>query len=492
MNEPWYASATELARAIRAGRIGSLEALEHYLDRVDRLNPAINALVIQDRDGARARARAADAALARGEDWGALHGVPITLKEANDRRGMPSSWGLPAYADNIADQDGVGVARLESAGAVIFGKTNVPAACADFQTFNEVYGETRNPWALDRVPGGSSGGAAAALAAGMTALELGSDIGGSIRNPSHFCGVFGHKPTWELIPSRGHALGALRPADLAVVGPMARSAEDLELAMRLLAAPDTLEARGRRVTLTGLDKPISALRIAVWADDPQAPVSAEIADRVHAVGQRFAAAGATVDTAARPAFDPAGAHQTYLTLLHTALTGSMSESQFAEQIARADRLSPGDHRWAAQLTRAQTIRHRDWIAADEARHALRWAWHRFFEQWDLVLMPVMPTVAFPHDQRPISQRSLQVDGVQRHYYDCLFWAGLATTSLLPSTVIPAGTGREGLPIGVQLVGPAYGDLVTIQVARWLEREGLCFVAPPDLERRMAAATAGSR
>ncbi|MEN9316673.1 MAG: hypothetical protein RIS35_3066 [Pseudomonadota bacterium] len=485
MQEPWYASAAALAREIRAGRLSAHEALEAFLARVDRLNPAINAIVVEDREGARARARAADAALARGEDWGPLHGVPITIKEANDRVGMPSTWGLPELAGNFPDQDAVAVERLEAAGAVIFGKTNVPVACSDFQSFNDVYGVTRNPWDLARVPGGSSGGAAAALAAGLTALELGSDIGGSIRNPAHFCGVFGHKPTWELVPMRGHGMGALRPADLAVVGPMARSAEDLELAMRLLAAPDELDARGRRVALEGLGKPVSALRVAVWADDPCAPVSAEVADRVREVGARFAAAGATVDERARPAFDAARAHETYLALLHTALTGSMTDAQFADQRARAARLAPEDRRWAAQLVRAQTMAHRDWILADEARHALRWAWHRFFQDWDLVLMPVMPTAAFAHDHRPVSKRSITVDGVDRHYYDCLFWAGLPTASLLPSTVVPTGVGREGLPIGVQLVGPAWGDLATIQAARWLETRGLAFVAPPDLDARVA-------
>lgn len=485
MNDPWYVSATDLARAIRAGRLGAQEALEAFLGRVDRLNPAINAIVVEDREGARARAAAADAALARGEDWGPLHGVPITIKEANDRVGMPSTWGLPELAGNFPDSDAVAVVRLEAAGAVVFGKTNVPVACADFQSFNDVYGVTRNPWNPDRVPGGSSGGAAAALAAGLTALELGSDIGGSIRNPAHFCGVYGHKPTWELVPMRGHGMGALRPADLAVVGPMARSAEDLELAMRLLAAPDELDARGRRVALRGLDRPVSALRVAVWADDALAPVSGEIADRVREVGARFAAAGATVDERARPDFDAARAHETYLALLHTALTGSMTDAQFAEQVGRAARLGPEDRRWAAQLARAQTMRHRDWILADEARHGLRWAWHRFFQSWDLVLMPVMPTTAFPHDHRPVSKRWIAVDGVDRHYYDCLFWAGLPTASYLPATVVPTGLGRDRLPIGVQIVGPAFGDLATIQAARWLEGRGLGFAPPPDFDARTA-------
>jgi amidase len=330
------------------------------------------------------------------------------------------------------------------------------------------------------VPGGSSGGAAAALAAGLTGLELGSDIGGSIRNPSHFCGVFGHKPSWELIPSRGHGLGALRPTDIAVVGPMARSATDLELALRVLAGPDEIEAGGYAARLEGLGRPLSSLRVAVWADDPLAPVSAEVAGRVRTVAAALASAGAQVDERARPDFDPSDAHDTYLQLLWAALAAGLPEAEFQRQVERAQALSADDRDWGSRMLRAQTMRHRDWARLDEARTALRWAWHRFFQRHDVLLMPVMPVPAFAHDHRPFSQRSLAVDGQPRHYFDCLFWAGLPGASHLPSTVIPTGAGRDGLPIGVQLVGPAFGDLKTIQLAQLLEARGFAFVPPPAL------------
>ena len=490
MRDPWFASATELAREIRQGRIRAVDLLEMHFARVDRINPSINAIVLQDREGARARAAQADAATARGVRWGPLHGVPVTLKESNDRAGMPSTWGFPDRRGNVPGEDAVAVSRLEAAGAIVFGKTNVPVALADFQSYNEVYGVTRNPWNPDRVPGGSSGGAAAALAAGLTALEIGSDIGGSIRNPAHFCGIFGHKPTWELLPSRGHGLGRLQPTDIAVVGPMARSAADLELALRLLAGPDELAAAGMKADLRGLDRPLSSLRVAVWADDARAPVAAEVAQRVRKVAGALASAGAEVDEDARPDFDPSRAHDTYLTLLWAALAGSLADDQFQRQVGRAESLSQDDVDWGSRMLRAQTLRHRDWLAVDEARTALRWAWHRFFQRWDVLLMPVMPVAAFPHDHRPFSQRSLEVDGERRHYFDCLFWAGLAGASYLPSTVIPTGPGAEGLPIGVQIVGPGFGDLLTIQLAQQLESRGFTFMPPPEGGAPQAARPSG--
>jgi amidase len=254
MDELHYQSATTLARALRDGRLGARELLEHFLVRIDRHNPALNALVWQDREGARARADAADAARARGEPLGPLHGLPMTIKESYNLAGAPSTWGVPELRGNLADEDALAVQRLKAAGANVFGKTNVPLRLADFQSYNDIYGTTENPWCKGRTPGGSSGGSAAALAAGLTGLEIGSDIGGSIRNPAHFCGVFGHKPTWGLLPPRGHALGgALSPTDISVIGPLARSADDLETALRLMAGPDALEAAGLQLDLPELD-----------------------------------------------------------------------------------------------------------------------------------------------------------------------------------------------------------------------------------------------
>src|SRR3989338_4227147 len=227
-----FRSARQLASAIRRKKLGALELLELYLARVERYTPRLNAIIATDLDAARKRARAADRALARGEVWGPLHGVPMTIKESFDVVGMPTTWGLPELKDNYPPRNALAVDRFLAAGVVLFGKTNVPLYLADWQSFNVVYGTTNNPWDLSRVPGGSSGGSAAALAAGLTGLEAGSDIGASIRNPAHYCGVFGHKPTYGIAPPRGQALpGRISSTDIAVVGPMARRAEDLDAAL---------------------------------------------------------------------------------------------------------------------------------------------------------------------------------------------------------------------------------------------------------------------
>ena len=237
---------------IQRREVGCEELLDHYLDRVERFNPTLNAIVVLDADGARERARAADAALARGEVWGPLHGVPMTIKESYNVAGTPTTWGMPDLSNNIAAEDALSVQRLKAAGVVLFGKTNVPLGLADFQSYNEIYGTTSNPWDTDRIPGGSSGGSAAALAAGMTGFESGSDIGGSIRNPAHYCGVFGHKPTWGLLPPRGHAMpGVLAQPDLSVIGPLGRGASDLELGVTAMAGPDEIQGAGYELRLRG-------------------------------------------------------------------------------------------------------------------------------------------------------------------------------------------------------------------------------------------------
>jgi amidase len=219
-----YKSALELTQASSI-KIGCLELLDHFLARVEKFNPQLNAIIWMDRDRARKRAKAADAALKKGKRFGPLHGVPMTIKESYQVAGSPSTWGAPALKDNISDATAVAAQRMIDAGVTLFGKTNVPLMLADWQSYNAVYGVTRNPWDLDRTPGGSSGGSAAALSAGLTGIDAGSDIGSSIRNPAHYCGVFGHKPTYGLITPRGHALpGAVAPADISVIGPLARSA----------------------------------------------------------------------------------------------------------------------------------------------------------------------------------------------------------------------------------------------------------------------------
>ena len=473
-----FRSAIELVRDIKAGRTSARALLELYLQRVDRLNPVLNAIVVQDRHAARLRADAADAALARGEDWGPLHGLPMTVKESYNLTGQATTWGIPALRHNIAGRNAVSVQRLIDAGANVFGKTNVPIELGDFQSYNAIYGTTRNPWDPTRTPGGSSGGSAAALAAGLTGLEMGSDIGGSIRNPAHYCGVFGHKPSWGLVPHNGQSLSDSRTGvDIAVLGPLARSAADLELALRLTAEPDELDRPGLRFDLPVLAKPVSALRIAVWHSDPICPASADVRARVDAVAAALGAAGAHIDAAARPAFSAEHSHGIYRALLMAAIGSRTPPAPFAASVARANALQADDPSELARMLRHQTLRLNDWTVLDEARARLRKGWQVFFQDHDFMITPIMPTSAFAHDHGPFGGRTITIDGVAYPYFNQTFWAGLSGVALLPSTVIPTGPDAAGLPIGVQIIGPMWGDLQTIQLAQHLERLGFAFQTP---------------
>ncbi len=462
-----FDSATQLVAKLRSGKVKARDLLEEYLDRVDRFNPALNAVIWEDRANAR---KAAD----RADQSAPLAGLPMTVKEAYDLTGSPTTWGIPELKNNISTSDAVVVERLRAAGAVIFGKTNVPLALGDFQSYNAIYGTTNNPWDVKCGPGGSSGGSAAALAAGLCGLEMGSDIGGSIRNPAHFCGVFGHKPTFGLVPNRGHAPpGILGSVDIAVVGPMARSAADLDLALDITGAPDALDPPRPALAPFG-DRKLKDLRIAVWADDGVASVSNACRAGVERVAEVAREAGAKVDTKARPAFDSAHSHEVYSGLLQAALAVSLPPDVYEAQRRLAMSSDQSD---AAQLARAQTADHRTWLIQNEAREKLRWAWHEFFKQFDVVLAPVTLTPAFAHNHAPNNERTIKVDNELRPYWSQVFWAGLTGVAYLPSTVIPAGQG-EALPVGVQIIGPSWGDRTTIGVARLLEAEGFGFQAPP--------------
>lgn len=475
-----FQSALGIARSIREGEITARAALEHFLDRVDRLNGPINAVIWQDRDGARARADAADKARTAGAPLGPLHGVPMTIKESYQFSESPTTMGIPQMRDNVTARDALAVTRMSAAGANVFGKTNVPIRLADFQSYNEIYGQTNNPWNLERTPGGSSGGSAAALAAGLTGLEIGSDIGGSIRNPAHFCGVFGHKPTWGLCPPRGHSLDdSVAPTDISVIGPLARSADDLEVALRAMAGPDEIESPGLRLDLPTLEAPMSGLRIGVWASaDPFCPSSSGVGARVQAVADALGRAGARIDDKARPAFDPEHSHQTFSALLSVAMAARLQDDLFQQRVASADAAPADDTRPAVVQARWQTMRHRDWSRLNEARTKLRWAWRRFFDEVDFLITPVMPTTAFPHDHGPEGGRRIEIDGQPLPYFNQTFWAGLAGVAFLPGTVFPAGPAPDGLPVGLQIIGPAYGDLRTIALAQRLEAMGFGFTPPP--------------
>jgi amidase len=476
-----FRSAKQLAADVRNKKIGCLELLELYLTRVEKYDGALNAVVVRDFDRARTRARAADRALARRQAWGPLHGVPMTIKESYDVAGLPTTWGVPAHAKNVATTNAVVVDRLLAAGVVLFGKTNVPLFLADWQSYNAIYGTTNNPWDVARAPGGSSGGSAAALAAGLTGLEAGSDIGSSIRNPAHFCGVYGHKPTWGIVPRTGQALPwQTAPVDIDVVGPLARSTDDLALALSVMAGPEAIEAAGWQLRLAPpRRKRLRDFKVALMLDAPGMAVDREVQDRLQALGDFLGRQKAKVDDRARPAIDPAEAFAVYTRLLRAATSDRQSDADFEQNAAIARGLAADDQSYYARATRAAVLSHRDWLAANETRHRMRRAWADFFTTYDLLLCPVAGTAAFPHDHSGERyERTLTINGRRVLVTDHLFWAGYSGAFYLPSTAAPCGFTPGGLPVGVQIVGPQYGDLTCLAFARHLEREYQAFVPPP--------------
>jgi amidase len=484
MSELDGASATEHVAALRRREIGSRELLEHFLHRIERWNDGVNAVVTLDVERARAAADAADRALASGAGEGALFGLPMTVKDSFETAGLRSTCGVPELAGHVPGTDAIAVARLRAAGAVIFGKTNTPTWAGDWQTTNPIFGTTNNPWDRGRTPGGSSGGSAAALAAGFTSLELGSDIGGSIRVPAHCCGVFGHKPSHGLVPQRGHLPGppgTRSEYDLNVVGPLGRSVDDLELALDALAGPlpELAHAVALRLPSARATR-LADFRVGAWLDEAACPIDGEMRQLLERAADALTKAGARIDREARPALDLREAVELYVTLLMPIMSLVFPEA-VAEQLARGGEQVPAEAAGlVAASARAYAARHRDWLRTHEQRERIRARWAEWFRDFDVLLCPVMLTPAFAHDAREIPLRRLQVNGEERAYLENLSWPGLVTMALLPSTVIPVGRTRAGLPVGVQIVGPYLEDRTPLAFARAAERELGGFVPPPGL------------
>jgi amidase len=472
-----FRSATELARLVQRKDVGCEELLDVYLERIERINPQLTAVVAVNVGAARKRAREADQALARRELWGPLHGVPMTIKDSIDVAGLPSTWGVPELKDNYPARNGLAVEKFIAAGATIFGKTNVAAYLIGWVTRNEVYGVTSNPWDVTRSPGGSAGGAAAALAAGLTALELGVDFGGGVRNVAHYCGIYGHKPTYGITSLIGNDMPGIgtRP-DLAVIGPMARSVDDLTLGLDLIMGPEPLDEIAWSLTLPPPRREgVKGLRVALMPQHKDFPVEPAVADRIQAVADFLASRGADVADMARPAIDMKAAFRIFVGLLVMPLVMRRGDEQFWSRLGHLT-----EYFFAGQ-DETYMLSHAHWIELDQKREMVRAAWGEFFKDYDALLCPAAPGVALPHDfEKHWHERRLDVNGKPLSVVEATMWGGMATLGNLPATVAPAGFSPGGLPVGVQIMGPEYGDRTCLALARYLEREFQSFVPPPGL------------
>ena len=477
-----FTDATQLASDIRAGKITARAALTHCFERVDNQNETINAVIWQNRHAALAEADACDAEAAKGQFRGPLHGVPLTVKEAFDLVGSPSTWGNPAWKDNFPARDSLVVERYRAAGAVIFGKTNVPYALASWQSYNDIYGTTHNPWDLTKTPGGSSGGSAAALACGMSMLEAGSDIGSSIRNPAHYSGVFGHKPTWGVVPMQGHLPpGCHGNIDIAVTGPMARSARDLTLAFEIIAgADDTNRNLWKLNCPRDTRSKLNEFKVAIKLDDPVCPVDQRYIETLTKFAKTLEAAGAQVHWNTEPELDSQAYFELYTKLLAAAQAFGFTEEQNLAELEHSEANATGV---ALDMQRlriaARRMSHAEWQVLDNERIKMRNLFDSFFEEYDILLTPVTVSAAFPIQETP--ERYLRMipvnDGVQPEYQQ-LFWAGYSCLIGLPTTVGRAGF-VDHLPVGYQATSGTGRDYTSLAFAEAVEREIIGFTPPPS-------------
>lgn len=478
-----FKTAVELSAALAAKKVSAVELAQDAIARIERHDGKINAICVRDFDRALEAARAADAARARGDNKPLL-GIPLTVKESYNIAGLPTTWGFPEQKDYVPPADALAITRVKDAGGVILGKTNVPVSLADWQSYNDIYGVTNNPYDLGRTPGGSSGGSSAALAAGYGPLSLGSDIGGSLRVPAFHCGVYAHKPSYNLVAVRGHTPPPVPPIpvdrDLSVIGPMARGAADLSLLLDVMAGPDPLDMGvGYKLALPAARHgALKDFRVLVIDTDPVMPTDASIRGTIETLAANLEKAGAKIERSSPLLPDFADSTRLYMRRLMAFLTAFYPPELYATLQASAAALRADDNSLTAERTRGMVQSHRDWVQDDGARARLRAQWRKLFESFDAVICPIMPIPAYPHDHSPLQEmRRIKVDGKEYVYTDQLSWPGIATLPGLPSTAIPTGFAPDGLPIGVQILGPWLEDRTPLRLAELIEREFGGFVPP---------------
>ena len=480
-----FNSAHEILEKIKQREVSSLEVLESFLAQVEKVNPTINAIVALDIERAKEKAIEADNKINLKSKLGPLHGLPMTIKDAFEVEGIVSTGGNPAWKDNIPKRNAEAVQRLVDAGAIIFGKTNVPFLSSDLQSFNKIYGTTNNPWDLERTPGGSSGGSAAALAAGMTPLELGSDIGGSIRVPAHFCGLYGHKPSYNIISEVGHMPpppgSILTGNGLSVAGPLARSPEDLEIALDVLVSAQEQDSQAWKVKLPkARTKKIKELKIAVWPDEPYAEADNEITNLIKDTAEDLKHAGAKVETVDLPiSFEEID--KIYSLLLNPLMLAGSPKETFETLAKLNESLDPNDISELAKVARGSVLKHADWVLVNAMRQNMRQKWREFFNKFDVILCPTCITPAFKHNHNPVHERKLTINGKDDEYLRATLWAGPAVSAGLPSTNVPIGMSSNNLPISMQITGPYLEDKTCLEVAKVVRNIRGGFKIPPNLQ-----------
>jgi len=472
-----YSTATEMLDALERREVSSVELVDLHVERIEQRDGVLNAIPVRTFDRARDAARSADSARAAGKG-GALLGVPLTLKESTQVAGLPQSAGIVPLGEHRPAQDGRVARRIFAAGGCLLGKTNIPVALGDWQADSPVYGRTNNPWDLERTPGGSTGGGGAALAAGMTPLELGSDIGGSIRVPAAFCGVYGHRPSETAIPREGAFPLADSPNPgvvMAVQGPLARSVDDLELLFDVIAGPvDGEDVAWRLEVPPARAERLADLRVAIMPALELAQPSDEMAAKVDELATFLGTAGATV-AEAMPDLDHRAYFREYLTLL--AMVTSQGKPRADRQADAQQLAGAGDEVFAAMADGMLLDAH-EYLALLRRREAARAAWRRFFTEWDVLVAPTILDAAFPHQTGDQNQRTLSIDGRSVAYGLNLVYPMWAILAGQPATAFPAGLSTGGLPLGLQAIGPYLEDRTTIQFARFLQRDWQGFVPPP--------------
>ena len=485
MTEDWrFATATQTLAALDERKVSSVELLQTYLDQV-RSHPEVNAIVTLDEPRALAEAVEADRVRTTGAPRGVLHGLPISVKHDVEVGGMPSTYGSTSLRDHVPAHDAEAVARLRGAGAIVFGRSNLPEFASDGQAYNELHGTTTNPWDATRTTGGSSGGSAAAVSAGMTGLDLGSDMGGSIRIPAAWCGVFGLKPTWGVVPTSGEVPtpgtldGAdLMTADVAVSGPLARGADDLDLALRVLAAPRvdsglTPVLRAPRATRH------RDLRALVWLDDQTVPTDPATLTVLEQACEALEHDGVTIVRASPPPADLDVLEELFEVMFMADLGGTLDDGSFDELSAGLDILAAGSA-MSAMHRRGISLSHREWMALERKRRLLAAEWHELFRRHDVVLTPTVLTTALPHDHSmPVWDRRFTLGGTARPWRPTLTrWCGAPGVLRLPSVTVPVGRTTAGLPVGMQVIADQYDDRQAIAASAIIARSTDGYTPPP--------------